>query len=357
MYALVILLTGLGFLALQRAIEAPRPGNLAAVALVAAALLYTQYWSLYLVGVTGCGCSSPLCATGATAGWSDAPVPAFLALVVGCVLFLPWVPTFIYQSQHTATPVGRAAQLLRRHQRRHRLQRQPGLDLGQRHQPGSPARRHLLRHAGPRPLRPGQDRSHHRARPAHPPALARRHLHRRGHALRRHRRRHHHPQRVLVALRRRGLPAAPPRDRAGHHHAAQSQGAGGRGRRGRDRRARLLGPERHHPAHPGRRRSPRPSTRTPRRATSSPSAPTSSARRSTARWTHTAHYDMLTFPRRTSPAIVDWVDYANNGRRGQPRAPSPTTWPRRRPAPTPCGWSGSPNTRPTASSARRSPPT
>ena len=32
-------------------------------------------------------------------------MPAFLALVVGgFVLFLPWVPTFIYQSQHTATP-------------------------------------------------------------------------------------------------------------------------------------------------------------------------------------------------------------------------------------------------------------
>ena len=53
MYALVILLTGLGFLALERALESPRPGNLAAVAVVAAALLYTQYWSLYLVAMVG----------------------------------------------------------------------------------------------------------------------------------------------------------------------------------------------------------------------------------------------------------------------------------------------------------------
>ena len=53
MYALVILLTGCGFLALQRAIAAPRPGNLVAVAVVTAALLYAQYWSLYLVGMVG----------------------------------------------------------------------------------------------------------------------------------------------------------------------------------------------------------------------------------------------------------------------------------------------------------------
>ncbi len=52
MYALVILLTGCGFLALQRAITAPNLWNMAAVAIVAAALLYTQYWSLYLVAIT-----------------------------------------------------------------------------------------------------------------------------------------------------------------------------------------------------------------------------------------------------------------------------------------------------------------
>ena len=51
MYTLVIFLTGCGFLALQRAVSAPRPGNLVAVAVVTAALLYSQYWSVYLVGM------------------------------------------------------------------------------------------------------------------------------------------------------------------------------------------------------------------------------------------------------------------------------------------------------------------
>ena len=70
-----------------------------------------------------------------------------------------------------------------------------------------------------------------------------------------------------------------------------------------------------------------------------------------------SQYDMITFPRRTGPAIVDWVDYADTvhasgpellRRRGVPED--------RRPAIT-SGWSGSRCTRPTASSARRSPPT
>jgi mannosyltransferase len=107
MYSLVILLTGCGFLALHRALEAPRPGNLIATAVVTAALLYTQYWSIYLVGVVGLWLLI-------TALWSrhqDAagadwrrPFKAFLAMAVGCILFTPWLPIFIYQSKYTGTP-------------------------------------------------------------------------------------------------------------------------------------------------------------------------------------------------------------------------------------------------------------
>ena len=128
MYALVILLTGLGFLALQRAIEAPRPGNLIAVAVVAAALLYTQYWSLYLVGVTGLWLLVSIvrdrrhgrCLHRAGARLPRArrrrrPLPA-----LGAHLHLP-------VAAH-GDALGRAAELLRRHQRGHRLHRQPGFD-------------------------------------------------------------------------------------------------------------------------------------------------------------------------------------------------------------------------------------
>jgi mannosyltransferase len=109
MYGLIILLTGCGFLALHRALEAPRPGNLIATAVVTAALLYTQYWSLYLVGVVGLW----LLVTGlvsrrrhAGTGGTDwkRPLAACAAIAVGCILFVPWLPIFIYQSRYTGTP-------------------------------------------------------------------------------------------------------------------------------------------------------------------------------------------------------------------------------------------------------------
>jgi hypothetical protein len=111
MYGLIIFLTACGFLALHRALQTPRPGNLVATAVVTAALLYTQYWSLYLVGVVGLW----LLVTGLVArrraagsGADDAvwkrPLTVLAAVAVGCVLFVPWVPTFIYQSRYTGTP-------------------------------------------------------------------------------------------------------------------------------------------------------------------------------------------------------------------------------------------------------------
>jgi mannosyltransferase len=100
MYMLEVVLVLLGYLALRTALERPRLPALAGVAVVTAALLYTQYWSLYLVGVVS------VCLVGAA--WRGArPGPArrvLLAVVVGCIAFLPWVPTFLYQAAHTGTP-------------------------------------------------------------------------------------------------------------------------------------------------------------------------------------------------------------------------------------------------------------
>ncbi len=104
MYALVILLTGCGFLALQRAITAPRLGNMAAVAVVAAALLYTQYWSLYLIAITAIWLGISIVRCYHRGRPEDAPWRALIALGVGCLLFLPWVPTFLYQAKYTGTP-------------------------------------------------------------------------------------------------------------------------------------------------------------------------------------------------------------------------------------------------------------
>jgi mannosyltransferase len=104
MYALVILLTGCGFLALGRVVDKPRPGNLIAVAVVTAALLYTQYWSIYLVAMVGIWMVASVVRARRRGHPEQAPWAALLAVAAGCVLFLPWVPTFLYQSKHTGTP-------------------------------------------------------------------------------------------------------------------------------------------------------------------------------------------------------------------------------------------------------------
>jgi hypothetical protein len=100
MYALVILLTGCGFLALQRAVTAPRVGNLVAVAVVTAALLYSQYWALYLVATVGLW----LVVSVVRSPRAAQPRAALVAVAVGCLAFVPWLPSFIYQSKHTGTP-------------------------------------------------------------------------------------------------------------------------------------------------------------------------------------------------------------------------------------------------------------
>ncbi len=104
MYALVMLLTVLGFLALDRAMTKATPWNLLGVAVVAAGLLYTQYWALYLLAAVGLwllwqgrkGQRDPARRTNAR--WS------FGALVVGGLAFVPWLPTFLFQAHHTGTP-------------------------------------------------------------------------------------------------------------------------------------------------------------------------------------------------------------------------------------------------------------
>ena len=102
MYALVMFLAACGILALARALERPRPGNLVALAVVTGALLYTQYWALYLVGSVGVWLLFQLWR--GRPAWRPSARWAFGAVVVGCLTFVPWVPTFVFQSRHTGTP-------------------------------------------------------------------------------------------------------------------------------------------------------------------------------------------------------------------------------------------------------------
>ena len=102
MYALVALLTVLGFLALDRSLHEPRPGNLVAVGVVTGLLLYAHYWSIYLVGTMVLWLAFE--AGWGRTRWRAGARASLVAVLVGCLTFVPWLPTFFFQSKHTGTP-------------------------------------------------------------------------------------------------------------------------------------------------------------------------------------------------------------------------------------------------------------
>jgi mannosyltransferase len=98
-YALEVLLVLLGVLSLEGVYRRPGPARASGLALVAGLLLLTHYWSLFLYAVVGVGVLVALLRTRSrAAGWSLA------GLAAGSVLFVPWLPSFWYQTQHTGTP-------------------------------------------------------------------------------------------------------------------------------------------------------------------------------------------------------------------------------------------------------------
>jgi hypothetical protein len=102
MYALIALLTVLGFLAVDRVLTRPRPGNLVAVAVVTGLLLYSHYWSFYLLGTTFLWLAWQ--AWRGRRAWRRNARYGMVAMAVGGLTFIPWVPIFLYQSAHTGTP-------------------------------------------------------------------------------------------------------------------------------------------------------------------------------------------------------------------------------------------------------------
>lgn len=104
MYALVMFLVLWGYLALRRALDSPTIWRLAVVALVTALLVYTQYWTFYVLAVVGVGLL--------VAWWRGTPAtkraaPRIIAaIVVGGLTLIPWLSTLTYQLSHTGTPWG-----------------------------------------------------------------------------------------------------------------------------------------------------------------------------------------------------------------------------------------------------------
>ncbi|MBV8159720.1 MAG: glycosyltransferase family 39 protein, partial [Acidimicrobiia bacterium] len=99
MYSLLGFLAVAGYLFLQRLLDRPSLAAGAGVAVVTGLLLLTHYWSLYLLVTVG------LMVVGRARRRRDWRALAPLAaMAAGCMLFVPWLPVFAYQLEHTGTP-------------------------------------------------------------------------------------------------------------------------------------------------------------------------------------------------------------------------------------------------------------
>ncbi len=108
MYSLVMLLVLVGYLLVDAHLRRARWSTGVGIALTGAALLWSHYWSLWLLGATGLGALG-------LAWWSnrrgdtarrDAALGVAAALVVAGIAFAPWLPTMLYQGANTGTPWG-----------------------------------------------------------------------------------------------------------------------------------------------------------------------------------------------------------------------------------------------------------
>jgi 4-amino-4-deoxy-L-arabinose transferase-like glycosyltransferase len=109
MYSLMVLWSLLGLLAFVRALEDPAPRRLAAVAVMAAVIIYTHYWGMYLLLAAGGWLLFRAWRPTATATASEADERRTTVLVIGAVAvgfltFAPWIPTLLFQAAHTGTP-------------------------------------------------------------------------------------------------------------------------------------------------------------------------------------------------------------------------------------------------------------
>lgn len=104
MYALVMFLVAAAYLLCQRVLERPRLREVVLLGLVTGALLWTHYWALYLLVATGLVLAVRWWRAPSSSRRAIATVMA--GLVVGAVVFLPWVPVLLDQAEHTGTPWG-----------------------------------------------------------------------------------------------------------------------------------------------------------------------------------------------------------------------------------------------------------
>ena len=106
MYSMVVLLTAAGVVLLNAFLDRPTTPRLAGLMLISGALVLTHYWSLYLIAALLLVLA--LRAERAKPHESGSVrFPSSWAMVgigVGVLALVPWLPSFLYQIQHTGTP-------------------------------------------------------------------------------------------------------------------------------------------------------------------------------------------------------------------------------------------------------------
>ena len=114
MYALMMLWSLLGILALVRALEQPTRVRLAGVGVMTALIIYTHYWGLYFVAAAVAWLLFRIRrpeANGTRSAVEEQRISwrVLGAMILGGATFLPWFPSFVFQSMHTGTPWSNAA--------------------------------------------------------------------------------------------------------------------------------------------------------------------------------------------------------------------------------------------------------
>jgi len=105
MYSLVVMLVLMGYLAVTELLERPASRRAAvAVGAVTAALLLTHYWAFYLLFVTGVALVALARREGSPT--REGARRGLVAMAIGSLAFVPWLPSFLYQLANTGTPWG-----------------------------------------------------------------------------------------------------------------------------------------------------------------------------------------------------------------------------------------------------------
>ena len=109
MYAMVSVIVLVGWFVLDDALHKPTAWRLVVIALLTGTLLWTHYWAMWLLGTVGVMLLVRAWHARRDERAEDLRATLLVvgAVIAGGLLFLPWVPSLLYQGTHTGTPWAR----------------------------------------------------------------------------------------------------------------------------------------------------------------------------------------------------------------------------------------------------------